>query len=48
MIDDIKASVKEGLAAMAGSKVAWFLAGVFVAGHDVPAVVASLRTFVGA
>ena len=43
MIDTLKSE----LAALSGSKVAWFLAGVFVAGKDVPGVVASLRTFVG-
>lgn len=47
MIEDIKTEVVAGLKSMAGSKVAWFLAGAFLAGNDVPSIVASLRTFVG-
>lgn len=43
MIDSLKAE----FAALATSRVAWFLAGVFLSGQDVPSVVASLRTFVG-
>lgn len=43
MIDTLKEEFK----ALAGSKVAWFLAGVFLSGQDVPSVVNSLRTFVG-
>lgn len=28
-------------------RFAWFLAGLFVAGNDIPAIIASIRTFVG-
>lgn len=40
-------TIKEELKAMAGSRLAWFLAGVFLSGHNVPSVVESLRAFVG-
>lgn len=40
-------SLKTEMLALAGSRVAWFLAGVFISGHSVPDVVNSLRTFVG-
>lgn len=40
-------SIKTELANLAGSRIAWFLAGVFLSGQDVPSVVTSLRTFVG-
>lgn len=40
-------SVKHEFATLAASRFMWFLAGVFLAGHDVPSVVNSLRTFVG-
>lgn len=43
MVDTIKTE----LLALAGSRIAWFLAGVFLSGQDVPSVVGSLRTFVG-
>lgn len=35
------------LQSFAGSRIAWFLAGLFMAGNDVPAIVNSIRTFVG-
>lgn len=40
-------SIREELKSLAGSRLAWFLAGVFLSGQDVPSVVNSLRTFVG-
>lgn len=40
-------SLKDELLNLSGSRVAWFLAGLFLSGHDVPSVVNSLRTFVG-
>lgn len=43
MLDTIKTEILS----LAGSRVAWFLAGVFLSGQDVPSVVESLRTFVG-
>lgn len=43
MIETLKAE----LLALAGSRFAWFLAGLFLSGQDVPSVISSLRTFVG-
>jgi hypothetical protein len=40
-------TLKSELLNLASSRIAWFLAGVFLSGQDMPSVVASLRTFVG-
>jgi hypothetical protein len=40
-------TLKDELLALAGSRIAWFLAGVFLSGQDVPSVIQSLRVFVG-
>lgn len=40
-------ALKEELKNLGGSRIAWFLAGVFLSGSDVPSVVNSLKTFVG-
>ncbi len=40
-------SIKSEFSGLLSTKLAWFLAGVFLSGHDVPSVVNSLRTFVG-
>lgn len=40
-------TIKDELKSLSGSKLFWFLAGVFLSGSDVPSVVNSLRTFVG-
>lgn len=43
----ILAQLKAEFSTVAGTRIAWFLAGVFIAGHDVAAVTTALRTFVG-
>lgn len=40
-------TLKEELANLAQSRIAWFLAGLFLSGTSVPDVIDSLRTFVG-
>ena len=40
-------SLKAEFAALASTKLAWFLAGVFLSGQNVASVVESLKTFVG-
>ena len=43
MIDSLKSELSD----LMKSRIAWFLAGVFLSGQDVPSVMTSLRTFVG-
>lgn len=43
MIEDLKTELTN----LMSSKIAWFLAGLFLSGQDVPSVVNSLKTFVG-
>lgn len=40
-------SIKSEFVSLASTRIAWFLAGVYISGQDIPAVFNSLKTFVG-
>jgi len=44
---DLLTSLLDELKSFAGTRIAWFLAGLLMSGNDIPAVLNSIRTFVG-